>query len=135
MVMPRLPDGATVEIDGLSAKLDVGGEAMAFGPGAFTLARRGERVHVGFASARAADGFAQGGTPLSLDADFPVAGGEISARLAGGPVSLAVLGVKEGTKGLIDVSHGAVSGKGQLVLSEAADALTFDGEVKLSSMP
>jgi hypothetical protein len=152
---PRLPDGGAVEIGGLSVKLDVGGEPMAFGPGQFTLTRRGDRVHLGFASALAPEGGAPGGaqtgqssqggalgggpaggqgTPLSIDADLPVAAGEMTARLAGGPVSLAVLGVKEGTKGLTDVSHGTVSGKGQLVLSEGADALTFDGEVTLRSI-
>jgi len=133
---PRLPDGVVVEIGGLSAKVDVGGEPMAFGPGAFTLTRRADRVHLGFASANAGEGGAPGGTPLSLDADLPVGvgAGAMTARLAGGPVSLAALGVKEGMKGLTDVSRGTVSGKGQLVLSEAADALTFDGEVKLGSI-
>lgn len=131
---PRIPDGGAVEIGGLSAKVDVGGEPMAFGPGAFTLTRRGERIHLGFESAQPAEGAAPGGTPLSIDADLPVAGGEMTARLAGGPVSLAVLGVKEGMKGLTDVTRGTVSGKGQLVLSEAADALTFDGTVTLRSI-
>ncbi|HVJ88817.1 MAG TPA: biosynthetic peptidoglycan transglycosylase, partial [Labilithrix sp.] len=133
-VAQRFPEGATVEIDGLSAKLDVGGEAMAFGPGAFTLARRADRLHLGFASAEGRETRGGEGTPLALDADLPVSGGEMSARLAGGPVSLAVLGVKEGTKGLMDVAHGTVSGKGQLVLSEAADALTFEGELALASI-
>ncbi|MBX3220374.1 MAG: transglycosylase domain-containing protein [Labilithrix sp.] len=156
---PRVPDGAVVEIGGLSVKLDVGGEPMAFGPGPFTLTRRGDRIHLGFTSAAPADaadaagtggpphaGTAgpphaasptrapAGGTPLSIDADLPVTTGEMTARLAGGPVSLAVLGVKEGMKGLTDVTRGTVSGKGQLVLSEAADALTFDGEVTLRSI-
>lgn len=141
---PRLPDGATVEIGGLSAKLDAGGESMAFGPGTFTLGRRGDRVHVGFASVeRTSEASARqtraetkgaAGTPLSIDADLPLSQGEITARLAGGPVSLAALGVEDGMKGLTDVSRGTVSGKGQLVLSDGADALTFDGEVTLKSI-
>lgn len=139
---PRIPDGGAVEIAGLSVKVDVGGEPIAFGPGAFTLTRRADRIHVGFASAPPSDGDARpeadapgaAGTPLSIDADLPVSAGEMTARLAGGPVSLAVLGVKEGTKGLTDVARGTVSGKGQLVLSETADALTFDGEVTLRSI-
>lgn len=140
---PRVPDGGAVEIAGLSVKVDVGGEAIAFGPGAFTLTRRADRIHLGFASAppseadaprEAASPGAAAGTPLSIDADLPVASGEMTARLAGGPVSLAVLGVREGTKGLTDVTRGTVSGKGQLVLSDTADALTFDGEVTLRSI-
>ena len=131
---PRLPDGAVVEIGGLSAKLDSSGEPIAFGPGAFTLMRRGDRIHLQFASAEAGNRATPVGTPLSIDAVLPVGAGEMTARLAGGPVSLAALGVKEGMKGLKDVARGTVSGKGQLVLSEAADALTFDGEVKLASI-
>jgi hypothetical protein len=130
----RVPEGGRLEIDGLSAALDVGGEPVALGPGAFSIEHRERRVHVAFSSARTAEPPGHGGTPLSIDADLPDQAGEMSAHLAGGPVSLAVLGVREGTKGLTDVSHGMVSGKGQLVLSEAADALTFDGEVALHSL-
>jgi hypothetical protein len=131
MVAPRIPDGATIDLGGLSARLDVGGEVVAFGPGAFTLSRKGDRVHVAFASVRAEGA---SGTPLSVDADLPLEAGDVSAHLAGGPVSLALLGVKEGTKGLADVGRGTVEGKGLLVLSDAADALTFDGRVTLRSL-
>lgn len=132
-IAARLPDGGNVEIGGLSIKLELGGEPVAFGPGAFSLTRRADRVHLAFASSPE-DAGAQTGTPLSIDADLPVSTGEMTARLAGGPVSLAALGVKEGTKGLTDVARGTISGKGQLVLSAAADALTFDGEVALRSI-
>ncbi len=131
---PRIPDGGAIEVGGLSLKLDIGGETMAFGPGKFSLSRNGERVHLAFASAEGAAGTSPRGTPLSIDADLPVGAGEMTARLAGGPVSLAVLGVQEGMKGLTEVSKGTVSGKGQLVLSASADALTFDGSVSLKSI-
>lgn len=133
---PRLPDGSKVDIEGLSMKLDVGGEPVAIGPGTFTLTRSADRVHVTFASAGRAGGdpSVPATTPLSIDADLPIAAGEVTARLAGGPVSLAALGVEEGTKGLTDVARGTLSGKGQLVLSAGADALTFDGHVALRSI-
>jgi hypothetical protein len=132
MIAPRLPDGGKVEVEGLSAKLDVGGDPIAFGPAPLSLSRTGERVHLAFSSGT--DGTPGAGakaTPLSIDADIPVGTGDVSATLAGGPVSLALLGVKEGTKGLTDVSHGLVSGKGRVVLASAADSLTFDGNVSL----
>lgn len=133
LMVSRLPDGASVDIGGLSIRLDLGGEPVAFGPGAFMLTRRADRVHLEFASMP--DGGTTGtGTPLSIDADLPIGAGEITARLAGGPVSLAALGIKEGTKGLSDVSSGRISGKGLLVLSSDADALSFDGEVTLRSI-
>ncbi|HEY8080330.1 MAG TPA: hypothetical protein VIF62_39640, partial [Labilithrix sp.] len=124
----KVPDGTKVDIKGLSAKLDVGGEPVAFGPGPFTLERQGDRVKLAFASDK---GEAPGSTPLAIEADVPLASGDAVAHLSGGPVSLAALGVKEGTKGLFDVAHGAISGKGQLVLDAAGDALTFDGEIAL----
>ena len=125
----RVPDGSKVDIGGLSVKLDVGGEPFAFGPGPFTMERTGDMIRLTFASEKAATT-----TPLSIDAELPLATGDVTARLSGGPVSLALLGVKEGTKGLFDVGHGMVSGKGQVVLSAAGDALTFDGQVALRSI-
>jgi hypothetical protein len=125
----RVPDGSKVDIGGLSVKLDVGGEPFAFGPGPFTLERHGDVVHLTFASEKAATS-----TPLAIDAELPLATGDVTARMSGGPVSLALLGVKEGTKGLFDVAKGNVSGKGQLVLSAAGDALTFDGQIALRSI-
>lgn len=142
MVGARVPDGSKVDIGGLSVKLDVGGEPFAFGPGPFTMERRGEVVRLTFSSE--ATGAAQeekndkpekrSGTPLSIDAELPLGAGDVTARMSGGPVSLALLGVKEGTKGLFDVGKGTVSGKGQLVLSAAGDALTFDGQIALRSI-
>jgi hypothetical protein len=137
----RVPDGSKVEIGGLSVKLDVGGEPFAFGPGPFSMERHGEVVRLAFSSEKvggAAQGQAQGdnpsGPPLSIDAELPLGFGDVTARLGGGPVSLGLLGVKEGTKGLFDVAKGTVSGKGQLTLSAAGDALTFDGQIALRSI-
>lgn len=135
VIAPRLPDGGKIEIEGLSAKLDVGGEPVAFGPAPFALSRTGERVRLSFSSGAdplGADG-AKGtkATPLAIDADLPIGPGDANVTLAGGPVSLALLGVKEGTKGLTDVSRGLVNGKGRAVLSSEGDSLTFDGNVAL----
>jgi hypothetical protein len=124
----KISDGTKIDIKGLSAKLDVGGEPVAVGPGPFTLERHGDLVRLGFSSEK---GDAAGSTPLSIAAELPLANGDVVARLSGGPVPLAALGVKEGTKGLFDVAHGAISGKGQLVLAAGGEALTFDGEIAL----
>ena len=93
------------------------------------MERHGDLVRLTFASEKAATS-----TPLSIDAELPLATGDVTARMSGGPVSLALLGVKEGTKGLFDVGKGTVSGKGQLVLAAAGDALTFDGQIALRSI-
>ena len=125
----RIPDGSKVDIGGLAVRLDMGGEPFAFGPGPFTMERHGDIVRLTFASEKSATT-----TPLAIDAELPLANGDVTARLSGGPVSLALLGVKEGTKGLFDVGRGTVSGKGQLVLAAAGDALTFDGRIALHSL-
>jgi hypothetical protein len=132
----RVPDGSKVDIGGLSVKLDVGGEPFAFGPGPFTMERTGEVIRLTFTSEKvgAAPEDKPSGTPLSIDAELPLGTGDVTARLSGGPVSLALLGVQEGTKGLFDVGKGMISGKGQLVLSAAGDALTFDGAIALRSI-
>lgn len=126
----RLPEGTKVDIRGLGVKLDVGGEPVAFGPGPFTLERHKDLVRLGFSSEKAATG----GTPLSIDAELPLGARDVTARLSGGPVSLALLGVKEGTKGLTDVGRGTVKGKGLIVLSATGDALTFDGQLALGGL-
>ena len=142
MIGPRLPDGGKIEVEGLSAKLG-GTDPLAFGPAPLALSRTADRVHIAFSSGTevAGAGTNSGGadsdrpdaraTPLSLDAEIPLGEGDVSASLAGGPVTLAVLGVKEGTKGLTDVNRGRIEGKGRIILSSAADALTFDGNVSL----
>lgn len=130
-VLMRVPDGSKVEIGGLDVKLDVGGEPFAFGPGPFALERRGNVVALSFKSEGTPAAQADGTTPLSFDAELPLEGGDVVAKLEGGPVSLAMLGVPEGAKGLFDVGQGRVSGKGRIVLGAAGDAVTFDGQLGL----
>jgi hypothetical protein len=124
----RLPDGARVEIPALSVRVEER-DPIEVGPGSLHVARERDHLRIGFVS-----GESPGHTPLSLDADLPLGPGDMTARLAGGPVPIAALGAKEGMRGLVDVQHGRIEGKGQLVLSAAADALTFDGEVSLKNL-
>ena len=126
----RVPDASKVDIGGLTVKLDLGGEPFAFGPGPFTMERHADVIRLTFASEESG----AAGTPLSVDAELPLGTGDVTAKLSGGPVSLAQLGVKEGTKGLLDVAKGTVSGHGLLVLSAPGDALTFDGQLTLKGI-
>ncbi|MDB4941201.1 MAG: Monofunctional biosynthetic peptidoglycan transglycosylase [Labilithrix sp.] len=129
--LARVPDGSKFDIGGLAVKLDIGGEPFAFGPGPFTMNRQGDVVRLSFASEK---GGAAQSTPLAIEAELPLGQGDVSAHLSGGPVSLGMLGVKEGTKGLFDVAKGTVSGKGLLVLAAAGDGLTFDGQIALAQI-
>ncbi len=123
-IADRIPDAVTVSVDALSAKLVRDGTSIAFGPGPFTVARRAGRVELQFSSSGGA-----GGTPLSLHATLPLADGDVSLTLEGGPVALSVLGVRDGAGGLTDVERATLAGKGRLVLAD--DALTFDGELRV----
>jgi hypothetical protein len=134
--LSRLPDGLRVSIRGLEARVDLEGESIALGPGPLSVERSGDGVHVAFSTDKA-DGPRRDGpaaTPLSIDAEIPLGPGEVTVRLSGGPVSLALLGLKEGQRGLLDVARGTVEGKGQLVLAANGDALTFDGSVAVAGL-
>lgn len=134
--LSRLPDGLRVSIRGLEARVDLEGEPIALGPGPLSVERSGDGVHVAFSTDKAdaprRDGPAA--TPLSIDAEIPLGPGDVTVRLSGGPVSLALLGLKEGQRGLLDVARGTVEGKGQVVLAANGDALTFDGSVAVAGL-
>ena len=119
----RVPDGSKVDIAGLSVKLDVGGEPFAFGPGPFTMERTGDS----FASRSRA----RRRRPRRRSRSTPSCRSRPATSRRASPAARSrsrSSGVKEGTKGLFNVSRGIVSGKGQVVLSAAGDALTFDGQ-------
>lgn len=135
--LSQLPEGLRVSVRGLDAKLDVEGEPIALGPGPLVVERRADRVTLSFSTDATPAGSGGGGkasTPLSLDGDIPLGDGDVTLRLSGGPVSLALLGVKEGQRGLLDVARGTLAGKGQVTLSGDGDALTFDGRVSVAGL-
>ncbi|WP_394834194.1 transglycosylase domain-containing protein [Pendulispora rubella] len=118
---------ATLHVEGLSFRWGRDADRLTVGPGPVSVARRGDRLAVEFSTNRATE--SHSGTPLSLRGDIPLERGDMELSLAGGPVALAPLGVKEGAGGLTDVGRGTLSGKGSLVLSDAGDALAFDIDV------
>ena len=60
---------------------------------------------------------------------LPTDGGDVSASLEGGPVSLSLLGIHEGAAGLLDVDRATVTGTARLSLAGDGSAATFDAEV------
>jgi hypothetical protein len=124
----RLPDGGEITVDALAVRLANANAKksppLTFGPGHFAARHDGARLEVDFSTAATA-----AGTPLSVHARLPLDDDEVSVTLEGGPVSLSVLGAKDGAAGLTDVDRATVAGKGRVAL--AADALTFDGELRV----
>ncbi len=118
----RAPEGLHVELDGLIVELSRGAERLELGPGKVTIERRGSELACDFSTGT-------GQTPLTLHASLPLAAGDTVVALSGGPVSLTMLGVREGAFGFADPSRANVRGKARLALDDAATALTFDGDV------
>jgi len=117
----RLEPEGSVDVDELSLRVERGSEHLTAGPGNLSLVRRGGTFTLEFTThAQAAK------TALSARLEVPIEHGDARISLSGGPIALAPLGVKEGAMGLTDVARGTVSGKGNVVLSDAGDALTFD---------
>ncbi len=121
-VDPRLQDGATFAIDELSVGVARGTESLVVGPGKMTLARTGNVVAMDFVPGATA----AGSTPLTLHASAPIGDGEVVASLAGGPIALDLLGVKEGALGVEGTKRATLGGKATITLDAPGKNLVFD---------
>ncbi len=146
----KLPDGASVEVDGLS--LSIGGKRpLTLGPGPVRVVHAADALDVDFRSPSASDGAtgappaaapapgAAGGaaspsTALTLHASIPLAGGNITVSFSGGPLSLAALGIHDGAVGLLETGRTSLEAEGRLVLDADARELAFDGGLHLEDL-
>ena len=119
----RIPDGADLTVVAMTWKIARDGEhePLTIGPGPLEVTRGGGRFEVKFE----ADAHAQS-TSLTVRAQLPVEGGDVTATLEGGPVALSQLGMHEGAGGLVDVDRATVTGKSHAQLAGDGSALTFD---------
>ena len=120
----RTTDDVHADVPAVSLSVSRGTDKVEIGPGSFSLSRSPSDLTVDFAS-RASPGK----PPLALRIDAPVGAGDVVAKLSGGPVTLSLLGVKEGQAGLVDVERATLAGDGRGVMTEAGDAVRFDGLV------
>ena len=123
---PHFPDGARVSLDELTVELTRGKEKLELGPGKVALERQAQTLAVDFTAGDQ--------NPLAVHAAVPLAAGDAVVALSGGPVTLSMLGVREGAFGFVDPSHAKVSGKARLALDDAATSLTFDGEASVAGL-
>jgi hypothetical protein len=119
----RIPDGADLAVTAMTWKIARDGEhePLTIGPGPLEITRADGHFEVKFA----ADAHAQS-TSLTARALLPVAGGDVTATLEGGPVALSQLGIHEGAAGLADVDRATLTGKSHAELAGDGSALTFD---------
>ena len=124
----RVPVGAEAAVDAMTWKIvpHEGDNRVAFtiGPGPLRFTRTPTQLEVRFSSDAQA-----GSTSLSARASLPTDGGDLSATLEGGPVSLSLLGIQEGAAGLVDVAHATVTGTARIALAGDGSGITFDAEL------
>ena len=126
-VAERAPEGLHVALDGLTVELSRGREKLELGPGKVNVERRAQEVALEFSAGT-------GQTPLTLHASIPLDAGDTTVALAGGPVTLSMLGVRDGAFGFADPARANLTGRARLSLDDTAKSLTFDADVAASGV-
>jgi hypothetical protein len=129
-VAPKFLDGASIDVDELTVAVSRGKDSLTVGPGIASIRRVADEITADFAPGQATSG----STPLTLHASVPVLHGDIVVSLSGGPVSLELLGVKEGAMGLADTKRGTLGGKARVTLDDAGSSAVFDVDVSAKDL-
>jgi len=125
LVADRIGAGADVGVDALTWRFTRATDAVAvsIGPGPLSIVRSKPALQIEFTT-----GPATTNTSLSVRATLPLDSGDATVALEGGPVSLRLLGIKEGAAGFVDVAHATVAGRARAVLAGDGAAATFEGD-------
>ena len=117
-----LPDGAGLNLNGVSLRFTRGTDTVNFGPSTLRVARLAEQVDLSLSPKADASG-----TPLEFRLSLPLERGDVQAQLRGGPVSLRSLGVREGDFGLLAVQTATLQASGDVTLAADGSSLAFSG--------
>jgi hypothetical protein len=122
----RVPDGAEASVDAMTWRIGQDGDrrSVTVGPGPAFLTHASARFEARFSTDTHAPS-----TALSFRVLLPTDTGDLSATLEGGPVSLSLLGIKDGAAGLLDVDRATVTGRARITLAGDGSALTVDAEI------
>jgi len=124
-----LPDGAGLNLEGVSLHFRQGSDTSNFGPSTLRVVRLGAQVELSLVpKAEAA------GTALEFRLTLPIEHGEVRARLRGGPVSLRSLGMREHDFGLIGVQLAMLQASGDITLAADGSTLAFSGSGALDNV-
>ena len=123
----KLQDHSTFAIDELSVGVTRGTDSLVAGPGKMTVAREGNLVSVDFVPGAAAA--VSGSTPLTFHAAAPIGTGDVVVSLSGGPISLDLLGIKEGALGIEGTKRATLGGKATITLDDPGTTLVFDADL------
>jgi len=124
-----LPDGAGLNLEGVSLRFSQGGDTLNFGPSRLRALRVAAQVELSLAPKAEASG-----TPLEIRLTLPIERGEVKASIRGGPVSLRSLGVREHDFGLIGVHLAMLQASGDITLAADGSSLAFSGSGGLDNV-
>ncbi len=133
---------ATVMVGGATAKLGIGDDELNLGPGTLSVVREGGDLVVALEPQLSSEdgSFAKSLTfsvriPLAKGSEGePAAERPITGELRGGPVWLALLGVKDGDLGLQDVAQTSLESDARVVLPPDGQTISVDGRGKLHNL-
>ena len=124
-----LREGTTLELPDLRFELHHEGQVLNVGPARASLERTADAV-----KAQVTSGAGERAPPIRFDIAVPLASGAIDVGLAGGPVSLAALGVQEHDMGLEAVNRADVEVNGRARLSADGGSVHWSGGARLSDL-
>jgi hypothetical protein len=125
-----LAEGASLSLDGVSARIERGGETLSFGPSRLLLSREPAVLR----AALTPSGLEAGVTPLALKMDVPLTSGPVHVVAKGGPVSLSSLGVRAGQMGLRDVRQATLAADGSADFSDDFESVELGGKVSVGGL-
>jgi len=125
-----LADGASLALDGVSARVERAGETLSFGPSRLLLARQKEAVQISLSPSATEAGV----TPLALSVALPLTPGAVHVVAKGGPVSFSSLGVRAGQMGLKDVRQATLGADGSANFSEDFETVELDGKLAVHGL-
>jgi len=121
-----IPLGGVVDLAALRLEARHRDQNLSVGPGRLQLGRDAKHLRLTFRP-----GGPDQPSPLNLTLEVPLDRGPVVADLVGGPVTLAALGIEEGSFGLKGVRDADATAQGRLALSEDGLRLTYDGRAAL----
>ena len=124
-----LPDGAGLNLEGVSLHFSQGADTLNFGPSTLRVVRLGAQVDLSLVPK--AEG---AGTALEFRLSLPMERAEVRASLRGGPVSLRSLGVREHDFGLIGVQLAMLQATADVTLAADGSTLAFSGSGALDNV-
>ena len=105
------------------------GQALNVGPAKIVLEREADQVRLAVISSEG-----ERAAPIRFDIAVPLADGAVDVGLAGGPVSLAALGVREHDMGLEEVDQAEMEVSGRATLASDGRALYITGRSRVSDL-